>query len=165
MYQSWLVSFISRRLRVVTIFVSTRDGKSFCTPVKERFREIFERGHTLQCFPTLLVLSISLERGTRMRITFDNLECKSVSYDFSFVVVVVVIVIVFFSHISLSLSLSLSLPRALCFSRRVTRERNRIPRNFFLSPEIPRRRFNGIKKFPRCTSLRPLLPRGAGDLA
>lgn len=52
-----------------------------------------------------------------------------------------------------------------CSSRRITHEGNGIPRNFFLPPEIPRRRFNGIKKFPRCTSLRPLLPRGAGDSA
>lgn len=36
---------------------------------------------------------------------------------------------------------------------------------FFSRPRFLGWRFNGIKKFPRCTSLRPLLPRGARDSA
>lgn len=42
----------------------------------------------------LLVLSILRAQNVCMRITFDNLERKGVSYDFSFVVVDIVVVVV-----------------------------------------------------------------------
>jgi len=67
-----------------------------------------------------------------------------------FVVAVAVAVILF--------PFSPPLSHSACGSRRITRDGNGIPGNFFLPPEIPWRRFNGIKKFPRCTSLRPFTP-------
>lgn len=57
-------------------------------------KEVSERYSSVWTRSPLLSDAFSLFTLLRMRITFDNLEHKDISYNFSFVIVVIVIIVV-----------------------------------------------------------------------